>query len=91
MSARQISNIMNHRTKQAGFIKSKSIHSVRRTITSTLIQNGVPITTRTSLMGHTSEVNENNYSYDLATIKTQKELLSKGTIYEKSIQKHSRS
>ncbi len=91
MSARQISNIMNHRTKQAGFIKSKSIHSVRRTINSTLIQNGVPITTRTSLMGHTSEVNENNYSYDLATIKTQKELLSKGTIYEKSIQKHSRS
>ena len=39
-------------------------------------------------MGHTSEVNENNYSYDLATIKTQKELLSKGTIYEK---KHSKA
>ena len=90
MTAHQISDIVMKRTKQAGFTKRKSVHAIRRTVNSSLIQNGVPTVTRISLMGHTAEVNENNYSYDLTDIKIQKKLLSEGTNYEKafkSIQK----
>ena len=47
-------------------MEAKSIHAHRRTVSSKLKCNGVPTTVAASLMGHTPEVNEHNYTYNVS-------------------------
>lgn len=57
-------------------MESKSIHSYRRTVSSKLKCEGVPTAIVASLMGHTEEVNENNYTYDVSDRGYKKEIIS---------------
>lgn len=56
-------------------MESKSIHTYRRTISSKLKCGGVPTVVVASLMGHTEEVNEHNYTYDVTDKKYKKEII----------------
>ena len=60
-----ISKCMMRKTQNNdNFSSVKSIHTIRRTLNSNLRNAGVPITTASSLLGHTTKVNELNYTYD---------------------------
>ena len=61
---RGISQCMRHKCEQAG-IETNGIHSLRRTLNSKLRCDGVSSTVAASLLGHTEEVNELNYTYDI--------------------------
>lgn len=62
---RKISCTCQRRTFFAdGFTRGKSIHAIRRTLNSNLKAKGVSTQVAANLLGHTPEVNENNYTYD---------------------------
>lgn len=71
--ARTISDCMTNKCEQAG-ISIKSIHSLRRTLNSKMKCMGVSSTIAASLLGHTEEVNELNYTYDITTIEEKKNI-----------------
>ena len=54
------------------FSSVKSIHTIRRTLNSNMRNAGVPITTASSLLGHTTKVNELNYTYDTVDLSQKK-------------------
>lgn len=74
IKATNISNCIRKKCKQVG-INQKSIHACRRTINSTLKNLGANTTIATSLLGHSNEVNENYYTYDVSALEFKKELL----------------
>lgn len=74
--ARSISHCMRYKCKQAG-IDEKGIHALRRTLNSKMRCSGVSVVIASSLLGHTEEVNENNYTYDISEMKYKKELIAK--------------
>ena len=74
--ARSISHCMRYKCKQAG-IDEKGIHALRRTLNSKMRCSGVSVVIASSLLGHTEEVNENNYTYDISEMKYKKELIEK--------------
>lgn len=59
-----ISSCAKNKCKQIG-IPVKSIHSYRRTFSSKLKCNGISSTVVASILGHTEEVNERYYTYDV--------------------------
>lgn len=59
-----ISDCARNKCKQVG-IPNKSIHAYRRTFSSRLKCNGLSSTVVSALMGHTEEVNEQYYTYDV--------------------------
>lgn len=59
-----ISSCAKNKCKQIG-IPVKSIHTYRRTFSSKLKCNGISTTVVASLLGHTEEVNERYYTYDV--------------------------
>lgn len=61
-------------------MKPKSIHALRRTVNSRLRCNGVSSTVAASLLGHTTEVNENNYTYDIFDIGMKKGIVESVSI-----------
>lgn len=63
-----ISSCAKNKCKQIG-IPYKSIHAYRRTFSSNLKCNGVSTTVVASLLGHTEEVNEQYYTYDITEMK----------------------
>ena len=63
-----ISSCAKNKCKQIG-IPYKSIHAYRRTFSSKLKCNGVSTTVVASLLGHTEEVNEQYYTYDITEMK----------------------
>ncbi len=71
-----ISNCIRKKCLQVG-ISQKSIHACRRTVNSTLRCLGMSPTVAASLMGHTEEVNENCYTYDISVLDTKKNMLEK--------------
>lgn len=71
-----ISNCIRKKCLQVG-ISQKSIHACRRTVNSTLRCLGMSPTVAASLMGHTEEVNENCYTYDISALDTKKNMLEK--------------
>lgn len=71
-----ISNCIRKKCLQVG-ISQKSIHACRRTVNSTLRCLGMSPTVAASLMGHTEEVNENCYTYDVSALDTKKNMLEK--------------
>lgn len=58
-------------------IDNKSIHSYRRTVNSTLKFVGADTATASSMIGNTTMVNENYYTYDISDIAYKRELLEK--------------
>lgn len=62
-------------SSQAGIDTPKSIHAYRRTINSRLKENGVSTMVASSMLGHTEEVNEKNYTYDVTDMNKKREAL----------------
>lgn len=60
-------------------MEAKSIHTHRRTVSSRMKCNGVATPIVASLMGHTEEVNKNNYTYDVSSAKQKVEIVSRIT------------
>lgn len=67
-----ISSCLKTKCRQLG-IEERGIHSYRRTINSNLRCNGVSSTVAASLLGHTKEVNEQYYTFDVSTMDEKKE------------------
>ena len=70
--ANAISNYAARLTSTEEFHNTKSIHAIRRTLNSNLRCMGVSVTVAASLLGHTEEVNTNNYTYDVTSLETKK-------------------
>lgn len=68
-----ISKAMYRRGVEAG-IHAKSIHALRRTVSSKL-NSRLPSATVALIMGHTEEVNKNHYNYDTTELKIKKEAM----------------
>ncbi len=66
-----ISSCAKNKCKQIG-IPYKSIHAYRRTFSSKLKCNGVSTTVVASLLGHTEEVNEQYYTYDITEMQDKR-------------------
>jgi len=66
-----ISSCAKNKCLQLG-IPVKSIHAYRRTFSSKLKCNGVSSTVVSALLGHTEEVNEQYYTYDITNIEEKK-------------------
>lgn len=65
-----ISKAMYRRGNEAG-INAKSIHAIRRTVSSKL-NTILPRATVALIMGHTEEVNEEHYDYDTLELETKR-------------------
>lgn len=65
VNVRTISDCARNKSIQAG-IDAKSIHAIRRTVNSNLRKNGMSAAMAASIMGHSPEVNERSYTYDIA-------------------------
>lgn len=61
------SSCIKNKCLQAG-INPQGIHALRRTINSKLKCNGVPTVVAAALLGHTEQVNEQYYTYDVTTL-----------------------
>lgn len=64
---RKISSCIKNKCRQVG-IDTFGIHAYRRTVNSKMALNGVPTSIRASLLGHSREVNERYYTFDLSTM-----------------------
>lgn len=73
---RVISNCMRNKCIQLG-IDVKSISAIRRTVNSKLKCMGVSSPVAASIMGHTEEVNESNYTYDITGMDYKLDIVSK--------------
>lgn len=58
-------------------LNSKSIHAYRRTVSSKMKCSGVATPIVASLMGHTEEVNDNHYTYDVSSDQQKCDIVSK--------------
>lgn len=74
-----ISKAMYRRGSESG-IKAKSIHAIRRTVSSNL-RKVLPRATVALIMGHTEEVNENHYNYDILTYDEKKQAMNNLVAY----------
>ena len=61
-----ISSCLKNKCRQIG-MEEKGIHAFMRTVNSKMRCSGVPATVAASLLGHTEEVNENYYTYDVSS------------------------
>ena len=82
--ASKISDCAKVKSRQAG-IPTKTIHSYRRTISSKLKCNGVPSTIVSAMMGHSEQVNEQYYTYDVSDMQTKKKYMQSVTNAVKKI------
>lgn len=71
-----ISSCMKNKCRQAD-ITEKGIHALRRTINSKMRCNGVSAVIAASLLGHTEEVNEKHYTFDITSINKKADIVSK--------------
>ena len=71
-----VSSSIRNRTMSDDFSTPKSIHSIRRTFNSNLRINGVSNVVAASLLGHTPEVNDGNYTYDVETLNNKKKYVT---------------
>lgn len=70
-----IDHCLRYRCNKLG-IPEKSIHAIRRTLNSTLRTAGVSSVVAASLLGHTEEVNEQNYTYDVSEMEYKHDIVS---------------
>ena len=71
-----ISSCSKCKCKQIG-ITEKGIHAYRRTINSKLRCGGVSATVAAALLGHSEDVNEKYYTFDVSGIEEKTEIVSK--------------
>ena len=72
---RTISECVRNKTGSKEFVNEKSIHAIRRTLNSNLRCMGVSVTVAAAILGHTEEVNEKNYTYDVSSMKKKAEYI----------------
>ena len=65
-----ISSCLKNKCKQIG-ITEVGIHAYRRTLNSKMKCDGVSTTVAASLLGHTEEVNDKYYTFDVTDIKNK--------------------
>lgn len=70
-----ISSCCKNKCRQVG-ITEKGIHAYRRTVNSKMRCEGVSATVAASLLGHTEEVNENYYTFDVSTLEQKTTIVS---------------
>lgn len=70
-----IGSYSSRMSKAVGCRNAKSIHSFRRTLNSVLKENGVSTTMAASMLGHTEEVNEAHYTYDVTDMEQKRAAL----------------
>jgi integrase len=70
-----ISSCSKNKCRQIG-ISEKGIYAYRRTVNSKMRCNGVSATVAASLLGHTAEVNEQYYTFDVSTLQEKAEIVS---------------
>ena len=75
VNSHAISCAVNRRCDDAG-IDRKSIHAIRRTVSSHL-RATLPVSAVCHMLGHTEETNNNHYNYDVVTYTTKLESLKK--------------
>lgn len=75
----KISDSARNKTMSSEFNNSKSIHALRRTINSNMKRNGVSTTVAAAILGHTERCNENNYTYDTATLLEKSQVMSEAS------------
>lgn len=73
--ARTISDCARNKSFQAG-IDLKSIHALRRTLNSKMRCEGVSSIIASSILGHTEEVNNSNYTYDVSSFEYKTSIIS---------------
>ena len=71
-----ISSCLKNKCRQEG-IEERGIHAFRRTINSKLRCNGVSATVAASLLGHTEEVNEKYYTFDVSSLEEKNKIVTK--------------
>ena len=73
---RQISDYLQNKRQQYKIVQPVSIHAARRTLNSRMAAQGVPASTRASLLGHIPRVNENNYTYDMIPMDQKRQMVA---------------
>ncbi len=73
---RKISSCIKNKCRQIG-IETYGIHAYRRTVNSMMAHNGVPVSVRAALLGHSREVNEKYYTFDSSTIGEKADIIRK--------------
>ena len=71
-----ISSCSKNKCRQAG-ISEKGIYAYRRTVNSKMRCEGVSATVAAALLGHTEDVNERYYTYDISGIEEKAEIISR--------------
>lgn len=74
--SRVISDCIRNRTMSKEFFNPKSIHAIRRTVNSDMRCNGVSSVVAASILGHTSKVNDENYTYDASDMNYKTAIIS---------------
>ena len=62
--------------KQVG-IDEKGIHAYRKTLNSKMRCDGVSSTVAASLLGHTKEVNEQYYTFDITSLREKADIITR--------------
>lgn len=70
-----ISSCSKNKCRQVG-ITEKGIHAYRRTVNSKMRCNGVSSTVTAALLGHTEEVNERYYTFDVTGLEEKSKIVS---------------
>ena len=70
-----ISACVRNKTGSKEFVNEKSSHAIRRTLNSNLRCMGVSVTVAAAILGHTEEVNEKNYTYDVSSMQKKAEYI----------------
>lgn len=71
-----ISSCCGNKCLQVG-VAEKGIHAYRRTLNSKMRQTGTSVKTAAALLGHTEDVNEKYYTFDISTFEEKEEIISK--------------
>jgi len=75
LTFRKISSCLKNKCRQCG-ISARGIHTYRKTLNSNLEHDGVPSTVRATLLGHTKEVNETYYTFDVSDIDEKMQIIT---------------
>lgn len=76
LTFRKISSCIKNKCRQLG-IETYGIHAYRKTVNSFMALDGVPSSVRASLLGHSKEVNEKYYTYDVSDLDDKTNIISR--------------
>lgn len=70
-----IGRCASNRSLQAGLSKPKGMHARRRTLNSKIRNSGISASVASAILGHSEEVNQNNYTYDVSDLAEKKSIM----------------